>query len=367
MVATAGIDGAVNLWETATGKQLKPFRGHVTPLEPVPCLAIAFSPDGQYIASGSMIPNIFDLRQSRGEVRIWEVDTQRVVATFTEQVGLITSVAFNHDGSRVASSSINAKNSFAVWDVKTRKTIRTMRGHTGQVHRVRYSPDGQLIASASTDGSVKLWNADTFQEIRSVDAHPAPVFDVAFDRDGKRFASAGLDGTACIWETASGKRLQVLRGHASSAVGVAFSPDGKRIATAGFDKTARLWDPTTGEEKITLRGHRETVFGVDFSPDGRQLVTASFDGTAESGMPPTISFLPGPTCFRFGTTTASTVSLSAPTVSAWPRAVGTISFASGMRKTANPSRLLKVTTGPSGRWPSARTASGWRRQAGIEP
>ena len=285
-VATASIDGTVKVWDAASGRELSTFSGHAplgisipgVPRIPVTCLS--FSPDGRLIASGSFLPNLTNLRGSRGVVKVWEVDTHRVLLSLDKQLGVVLSLAFSPDGRRIASSSINDDNSFAIWDAQSGAEVQVVHGHTSHVHRLRYSPDGRLLASASTDGSVKLWDAGSFQEVRTIAAHPAPVIDVAFAPDGLRFASAGEDGTIRVWETATGAAVLTMRGHTGSALGAAYSPDGKRIASAGYDKTVRLWEAASGENTLTLRGHTDTVWSVAFSPDGQQLLSASFDKEA---------------------------------------------------------------------------------------
>jgi len=275
-VATSSIDGTVKVWDAASGALLFTYTGH----RPLPVTCLSFSPDGRQIASGSFVPNPFNLRGSHGVVKVWDVETQRDLVTFNKPLGVVLSLGYSPDGRRIASSSINDDNTFVVWDAASGGDVQVVRGHTSHVHRLRYSPDGRLLASASTDGSVKLWNAANLQEVRTIAAHPAPVLDVAFSPDGLRFASAGEDGTVRVWETATGAAVMTMRGHVGSTLGVAYSPDGERIASAGYDKTVRLWQAATGENILTLRGHTDTVWSVAFSPDGQQLLSASFDKEA---------------------------------------------------------------------------------------
>ncbi len=331
-VATASIDGTVKVWIADSGRLLHTFKGHVgriaeirdslpnfpglvipqIPRPPVMCLA--FSPCGQYIASGSFAPNLSRsvelLLQStqeygttgakskpwqlgvaelvlrlclkkfgemRGIVKIWEAETGKEVLTFQEHFGVVLSLDFSPDGTRIASSSINADNSFTVWDAKTGGVVKVVQGHKTHIHRLRYSPRGRFLASASTDGAINLWDVDTLREVLSIEAHHAPIVDLAFSPDAARLASAGEDGRVRVWETATGSEVFSVRGHTGSALGVAYSPDGKRIASGGFDKTIRVWDAATGKEKITLRGHEDMVWSVAFSPDGHRIVSASFD------------------------------------------------------------------------------------------
>jgi WD40 repeat protein/serine/threonine protein kinase len=286
-IATASIDGTVRLWDAATGKTVRIFTGHRLPEVPfrpppprVPVMCLAFSPDGRYIASGSMLPRVRDLRRSTGQVLVWDTKTDTVVVRFTEQVGLIHALAYRPDGRHIASSSLSPESTLTVWEARNGKVIQVVKGHSSHIHSLAYSPDGRLLASGSTDGEVRLWDADTFQELRTIPAHKAPVVGLAFSPDGAQVASASMDGTVGVWETGTGENVRTLRGHTGSAIAVAFSPDGTRIASGGFDKTVRLWDAATGEEKITLRGHTDMVSSVAFSPNGHQLVSAGFDKVA---------------------------------------------------------------------------------------
>jgi WD40 repeat protein/serine/threonine protein kinase len=312
-IATASIDGTAKVWDAASGKVLGNFQGHrvernlpgmgllenlpgwdvidkiprpdIAQLPRVPVACLAFSPDGRHIASGSLAPNairLADPRAASGVVKVWEAESGRVVQTFNDQVGLVMSLAYSHDGERVASASINDDFSFVVWDVRNAQVLHRFHDHASNVHRLCFSPNDRVLISGSTDGCVKVWDAVTFERLHNIEnAHPAPVYNLTFSPDGSRFASAGFDGTVRVWRTETGEpAMEPLRGHTGATMGVAYSPDGKRIASAGYDKTVRLWDAATGKERITLRGHTEYVCSVAFSPDGKQLLSASFDKSA---------------------------------------------------------------------------------------
>jgi eukaryotic-like serine/threonine-protein kinase len=294
-IATASIDGTVKIWDADSGELLLDIdsNAEVVPfglgtvlaqlgIGRIPVTCVEFSPDGRYVAAGSFAPTL-PLKNSRGVVIVWDAETGRKVLKFDGQLGVVLSLAYSPDGQRIASSSINPDNTFVVWEAKTGKEVKVVSGHTSQIHRLRFSPDGRLIAASDTDGKVRLWNAQTFKEVREkIDAHPAPVIGLSFSRDGLHFATAGDDGAVRVWETATGENIRVLQGHNGSALGVSYSQDGTLIASSGFDKTVRLWDVATGKEKITLRGHTDTVWAVNFSPDAgsRRLLSASFDKTA---------------------------------------------------------------------------------------
>src|SRR5262249_2284175 len=150
-LATCSIDGTVKVWEVATGKVVLNFRGHallpvaVAGLPNIPVLCLAYSPDGRHIASGSFSPKLANLRESPGLVLIWEARTGKEVQRFKDQVGPVLSLAYSPDGQRVASSSINEDNSFVVWDAKSAAVVQVIRGHQNHVYHLRYSPDGRLL------------------------------------------------------------------------------------------------------------------------------------------------------------------------------------------------------------------------------
>ncbi|HEX3655732.1 MAG TPA: protein kinase [Pirellulales bacterium] len=301
-VATVSIDGTLKVWDAANGALIHDIKADPEPeisvlpfglfkssaskiLETLgaprmPIMCVAYSPDGKFIATGSFAPTL-PLRKSPGVVTIWDSATGRQVLQFKNQLGVVLSLAYSHDGSRIASSSINDENTFVVWESRSGKVIDVLKGHTGQVYRLCYSPDGKLLASGDINGQVKLWDAATLRHVRDIQAHGAPLMSISFEPNGRRFATAAQDGNIHIWNVDSGQRAHAIAAHTGSALGVAYSHDGKLLASSGFDKTVRIWDAVTFQDKITLRGHKEPVWSVAFSPDDQRLVSSSYDNTAQ--------------------------------------------------------------------------------------
>ncbi|MFM6472871.1 MAG: WD40 repeat domain-containing protein, partial [Dolichospermum sp.] len=67
----------------------------------------------------------------------------------------VTSVAYSPDGQTVASGSRDS--TIKLWNVKTGKLLQTFKGHSSWVYSVAYSPDGQTLASGSLDNTIKIW------------------------------------------------------------------------------------------------------------------------------------------------------------------------------------------------------------------
>ncbi|KAL2808652.1 WD40-repeat-containing domain protein [Aspergillus granulosus] len=274
-VASISYDGTVRLWDPATGVECRTLQGHTDSGHTDSVTAVAFSPDGQTVASAS-----YD-----GTVRLWDPATGVECRTLQGHTGRVTAVAFSPDGQTVASASYDG--TVRLWDPATGVKRRTLQGHTGRVLAVAFSPDGQTVASASHDGTVRLWDPDTGVERCVLQGHARWVTPVAFSPDGQTVASVPDDGTVRLWDPATGVERRTLQGHTDSVLAVAFSPDGQTVASAPDDGTVRLWDPATGVKRRTLQGHTGRVLAVAFSPDGQTVASASHDGTVRLWDPAT--------------------------------------------------------------------------------
>ena len=192
--------------------------------------------------------------------------------------GPVAALAWSPDGSWLATGDEDG--AIRVWDAATSGLRRTLWGHSGRVAAVAVSPDGRSIASAGADGTVRRWDATTGAEVAQHPGHTAEVLSLAYSADGSKLVSASRDGSARIWP---GNLIdawdQDLRGHSGWVRSAAFSPDGRRIVTAGADGTARLWDAVSGAAGPILRDHHRDVRGAVFSPSGRLIATVSEDHT----------------------------------------------------------------------------------------
>ena len=225
---------------------------------------VAFSPDGQTIASTSW----------DNTVKLWSRDG-RELKTLTGHSKEVWGVAFSPDGQTLTSAS--GDNTVKLWQ-RDGTLLKTLTGHSKEVYGVAFSPDGQTLASASGDNTVKLWHRDGTL-LKTLTSHEAAVWGVAFSPDGQTIASAGWDKTVKLWQR-DGTLLKTLTGHQAAVNALAFSPDGQTIASASNDKTVKLWS-REGTELKTLEGHDDDIWGINFSPDGQTFASASGDNTVK--------------------------------------------------------------------------------------
>ncbi|KAG2418586.1 hypothetical protein HFD88_001687 [Aspergillus terreus] len=262
VLATGSDDQTVRLWDTESGELHQTLKSHSGCVR-----AVAFSPDGQLLASASHDQT----------VRLWDVKTGELRQILEAHSGWVLSVAFSSDGQTLASGSNDQ--TVRLWDAKTGQLYKTLEAHSGWVLSVAFSPDGQVLASGSNDTTVRLWDAKTWELCQTLEAYPRWVLSVTFSPDGQTLASGSNDQSVRLWDAKTGELRQILESPSEWLHAVAFSPDGQTLASGSNDTTVRLWDVKTGEVRQTLKGHSGLVRSVIFSPDGQTLASGSCDQT----------------------------------------------------------------------------------------
>jgi WD40 repeat protein len=192
---------AVRIWKMATGKEMSPIvhAGMVT--------AIAFSPDGRWLISVSNPGAPID------RVHLWSLALSSAEEAATGQVyelahdrAQVNAIAFGPDGQWMASASSDGI--VRVWSLGPGAPGEVAQTeHQHPVWDVAFSPDGQWIASVSgfieddhePSGQARVWEAATGRE-RARLQHRWPVADVAFGADGRwLLTTTGIDGTLRSW------------------------------------------------------------------------------------------------------------------------------------------------------------------------
>ncbi|KAH7117476.1 hypothetical protein EDB81DRAFT_892342 [Dactylonectria macrodidyma] len=165
-LASASGDETVKVWDAATGHCQATLKGHSGWVH-----SVAFSPDGQRLASAS------------GVVKVWDAATGHCQATLEGHSNKVPSVAFSPDGERLASASWDR--TIKVWDAATGHCEATLKG-SNRVQSVAFSPDGEHLASASSDKTAKVWDATTGHCQAKLDVGRSRLDTIRFDETGAR-------------------------------------------------------------------------------------------------------------------------------------------------------------------------------------
>ncbi len=261
-LASGSADRTIRLWEPASGKEIAVLLGHEKPVE-----WLSYSPDGLRICS------------SDGQsARLWNATTGRVIAVLAGPVAKTTAVFTPYSRHLV----IGLDRQLCILDASTGRRIAVLGGHNQQVVRLVVSPDGKRIVShGDHEDNVHLWDAITGRQVAVLRGDIEHLGALTFSLDGSRLVSGSVypDHTVRLWDASTGRQIADMQGHKNTIRWVAFGPDGRRIISTSQDHRVWLWDGVTGQSIASLGGHTESVWNAIFSPDGRRVVTASADQT----------------------------------------------------------------------------------------
>ncbi|MCI0458831.1 MAG: WD40 repeat domain-containing protein [Gemmataceae bacterium] len=286
VLATAGVSGSIRLWDARTGRERRRLKGHQGPVS-----FLAFSADGQILVSQSRGSE--GLRLGDGTVRFWDVATgkeqQRIEAPARGGLAVHAArddgvLSYERDGDKLLIRGPGSK-----------RQLRVSRGPASttladQDPLPTLSPDGRMLATAEADQTIRLWDTTRGAELHRLRGHECfaraggrdwaltcAMTALAFSPDGKTLVSTSHDGSVRLWDVSARKELHRLEAHVGQPAGVAFAPDGKLLACADGTRV-RLWEVASGRQRPSL-SDSQGAEAVAFSPDGMLLASAGTGGT----------------------------------------------------------------------------------------
>ncbi len=298
-------DGAIRVWDPATGNKRREIQGNLGPLKHVSLSSTgqmilgqadesrnaflvwntrngkqiklhgqnaAFSPDEESVLAVS----------GTDRVRVRNVDAAMAGVELRGPTSEVTCLGFSSDGKYIAGSASDG--TIWIWEAVSARLLASRRMGTAPKALI-FSPDGNLIAIDSERDRFQLWAWKASEALREVAGRPGTLSSGLFSPDSKYIISRD-DRLAMVWKVPEKGGSQItkvkqLSGHHTAEVNSAsFSPDGEFIVTASNDATAMVWQWKTNDSPVELRGHSGQVFGAKFSSNGKYVATTSRDGTA---------------------------------------------------------------------------------------
>jgi len=231
--------------------------------------AVAFSPDGDAMATGSV----------QGAA-VWSSADGHLIAGW--QGGAVHALAFRPGGDGLAVAG--ADGSAELLDVQSgnaRRILRAAQGHTKPIRKFAFSPEGRYLAAGDEGGQVCVWDL-TGSGAETCLQQGGSIRTVAFSPDGRHLAAGSSLNTAMLWRWQDNRAsLRATLKHRDTIQSLAFSPDSHFLVTGSDDKNVAVWDvreDRDDQQLLHLLPHRGRVKEVAFSPDGRWLTTANTDG-----------------------------------------------------------------------------------------
>jgi WD40 repeat protein len=306
-VLSASKDKTVKLWDIATGREIRTFKGHSDVVS-----SAKFTPNGHHIVSSSWDRSI----------RLWDIATGLEVRVSEEHGYKVHAMVISRNGKYALSGSEDR--SLILWHLPSCRVAKRFggsglaseitrhtashpskfrdrialnvqaiaklpeksyrwkpyaSGHMESVISVHLSRRGTYALSGSQDFTMRLWDISTGDAVKVFRLPLVEFLAVALSPDGKHALSGNSDSVLRLWKIWNRKVIYELKGHSDAVSAVAFSPDGQYALSGSWDKTVNLWSISKGDLLKSFVGHTDKVNAVAFSPDGKFVLSGSDDHT----------------------------------------------------------------------------------------
>jgi len=272
-VASGLDDKTITIWDVSQGKCAHILKGHKGSGSTAGSIAsLSFSQDSTKLVSGS-----YD-----GEVTLWDILTGKEIMAFPTNAKTVNTVFISPDNRVILAGDDTQQ--IMVWNMSTgeNRSFKTAEGAsiTRTVTPYAFSHDGRQALSTDERNSLILWDISSGKELKRFSGNHGEITALAFSPDGSRALAGTSGGDLVIFDVASGKDIRTLKGHSGLVRSVVFSNDGAYAFSGSHDNSARLWEVSTSKEVCLLTTENpKQIKAVAMSPDQRLLVTGGMDGT----------------------------------------------------------------------------------------
>lgn len=237
-----GTDDGLQVWNTAPWSKRHEFPARFGQPD-----TLAFSPDGAYVAGGTI----------DGTVMICNVETGQETHVAKAHKDVVRAVAFSHNGKRLATAGFDRV--ARLWEAPGLRAQQTLRGHDKSIFALAFNADDTRLASGGFDNRTKVWDM-------LAEADAAPVEKAAFCPEHSLMAGA-MGAAIGLWDTHTGHLVRTMKCKENKVIDLAFNAEGSLLSVVGHGEgdtdQIHLYDTSTGTERWTISvsaTHHDLVF-----------------------------------------------------------------------------------------------------------
>jgi len=229
--------GEVIEWEIPSGRRVREYLQYTGPQGEI--AAVGYSPDGTLLACAGQ----------NGFLAVWDTKTGMVVKTFRVRPThhSIYTLAFSSDSQLLATGG--TEGTIRLWDANSLKAIRVISTKATWVQSLAFVPKHPILISGSGGGDysanaepgIHIWSLKDGSLIGRLLGHKDEVLSVVISHDGKFLASGGTDDKIFIWEVGSWKLLRILKADQGYVQTLLWSPDDQLLLSIGGTRTIKFW------------------------------------------------------------------------------------------------------------------------------
>lgn len=262
-----------------SGAEMARLPGHAEQIR-----ALAFSPDGALLAAGGGVPS------ESGEVVVWRTADWSRAATLGEHRDSVLAAAFSPDGKHLGTASYDK--TVRVWSTENWETVHSFAEHVDAVYALAWSPDSATLATGAGDRTVKLWDVAEGQRLLTLSDATDAVHALAYAPDGRHLAAGAADKMIYVWDVAksgadfsqSALRSGVLEhstfAHEDAVLALAYSPTADKLYSAAQDGRVKAWDAATMSEATVFERQPDWALALAVHPDGGRIAVGRYDAAA---------------------------------------------------------------------------------------
>ncbi|MCK4907481.1 MAG: protein kinase [Spirochaetes bacterium] len=273
LIASAGPDRIVRLWDGKTGKFVKNLRGNTSGI-----LSVRFSPDAKYLVSSAygkkvLIWNLFDLNKNRPK-KYWVYKTVAAIC-FTPDADYFTGAGYSKY--------------IRTWKASSRRRGRYIRKiHNANIVSIDFSYDRKYFASTDRYYRTRIWKVKYPSVVagssRGIKLKKYKVIkkgctQIVFSPDSSNLAGACVDKKIRIWDASTGKILKTRDSHKAEITCIRYSPNGKYLLSCSRDGMIILWNNEKNSEEVAYSSSDSYVKSAAFHPSGNYFITANSDSS----------------------------------------------------------------------------------------